>query len=435
MAPKTIVRAITFVAAAGLLLPPGFSQGRGGTTPSAPAGGGTTGTTGAGAGTPTTTSPGRTTPTSPTSPNNTNTQQQPAMTQPIFISGRVMMEDGTAPSEPATIERVCGSSTRAEGYTDSKGYFSIELGRQNGVMQDASESQVGRDFGMGGMGGMGSSGSGSGLGGNGMGGMGADMRLMNCELRARLSGYRSQVVNLANRRPMDNPDIGVILLHRMAPSEGTTVSASSLAAPKDAKKAFDKGMDALKKRKPEDAVKAFEKAVDVYPGYATAWYELGRLQMAKGDKEAALKSFDTSAKADPKYVAPLVEIAILDVQDQNWKEVAQVTDQAAKLDSFDYPQVFLFNAVANFNLRNVEAAEKSARQAEKLDTRHQYPKSSHLIGIIMAQRKDYQGAAEQFRSYLKFAPGASDAATVRTQLDQIEKLTAQGAAAVDKEEK
>src|SRR6185436_14030890 len=105
--------------------------------------------------------------------------------------------------------------------------------------------------------------------------VGSDSRLLGCELRARLVGYRSQMVSLSNRRALDNPDIGIILLHKLTPNEGGTISATSLAAPKDAKKAFEKGIDFLKKKKPEDALKSFEKAVELYPKYATAWYELG----------------------------------------------------------------------------------------------------------------------------------------------------------------
>ena len=352
------------------------------------------------------------------------------MTQPIFISGRVLLEDGTPPPEFAVIETVCGGNTHAEGYADTKGYFAIELGRRNGVLQDASESP-GNYNGYGGANNSGISGGGFGSGtgiGSGMGSGGSsELRFANCELRAKLAGYRSQMVSLANRRPMDNPEIGVILMHRLSPNEGTIVSMNSLSAPKDARKAFEKGADAMKKRKTDDAMKAYQKAVTLFPDYAAAWYEIGKLQMGLEDKESARKSFDLAAKADPKFVAPLLEIAVLEVQAQNWKGVVETTDLASKLDSFDYPQLFLFNAVANYNLRNIEAAEKSAIQVEKLDTRHQYPKASHLLGVILAQRKDYTAAAEKFRVYLKFAPTASDAATVRSQLDQVEKFTAQSA--------
>ena len=48
--------------------------------------------------------------------------------------------------------------------------------------------------------------------------------------RAQAPGFRSDVVNLVSRNPMDNPDIGLIVLHRMGNVEGTSVSATSLLA-------------------------------------------------------------------------------------------------------------------------------------------------------------------------------------------------------------
>jgi hypothetical protein len=51
------------------------------------------------------------------------------MQQPIFLSGRVMMEDGT-PAANAVIQRV--QRLALQGLTDSRGYFSIQLGARNG---------------------------------------------------------------------------------------------------------------------------------------------------------------------------------------------------------------------------------------------------------------------------------------------------------------
>ena len=95
--------------------------------------------------------PGRTTPTPGQNPN--DRMQFPEMgPRPIFISGKVMMDDGTAPSEQVVIERVCNGSPRPEGYTDSKGHFSFELGRNQATMVDASYSNN-DDNGFGGLGG------------------------------------------------------------------------------------------------------------------------------------------------------------------------------------------------------------------------------------------------------------------------------------------
>jgi tetratricopeptide (TPR) repeat protein len=343
------------------------------------------------------------------------------MPVPVPISGRVMVDDGTPPPETVVIERVCNGSTHAEGYTDRKGYFSIDLGMNRGVMQDASTS--GRPFNDTGMSVPGQAQMSSGMSGGAM----SDQRYMNCDLRASLPGYRSQVVSLANRRAMDNPDVGTIFLHRLGNVEGRIVSAISLAAPKDARKAFEKGMDLAKKNKLDDAMKNYQKAVDVYPKYAAAWFELGKLQAARGQADAAHQSFDAAVEADPKFLNPYLELSRLALGAKNWRELADVSGRAVKLDPFDYPQQFFFNSVANFNLQNMDAAEKSAREAEKLDTQHHYPQVSHLLGVILAQRQDYTGAAGEMRNYLKFAPGAADAATVRAQLDQLEKLSAQSA--------
>jgi tetratricopeptide (TPR) repeat protein len=418
MSPRISVRVSTVVIAAALSMPVGYSQGRGG----APAGGGGgTGTTGTPS-TGTTGTPGPGTGRGiPTTPSTNPTPTQPTIQQPVFVSGKVLMEDGAPPTESVAIERVCGGQQHTEGYTDSKGYFSLELGRRNnGVLVDASEDTSG--FNSGGM--MGNSSAG-GLNSRGMGSMGlGDARFINCELRARLAGYRSQVVSLANRRALDNPDIGTILLHRIGSSEGSTVSAVSLAAPKDARKAYEKGMDLLKKKKADDAIKSFQKAAELYPKYSIALTQLGKLQMMRGETEPARESFQTAIQADPKFVVPYVELSFLESQGQHWKEVAAATETATKLDPFSYPQAYFLNAVANYNLKNMEAAEKSAREAERLDTRHQFPKNTHLLGIILAQRQDFTGAAEQFKAYLKLAPEASDAATVKNQLEQVEKISA-----------
>jgi len=339
-----------------------------------------------------------------------------------------MLEDGTAPSGQVVIETVCSGSPHGEGYTDTKGYFSIELGGRNSVIQDASEMSSFR--GTMGSNGMTGGGSPSTFGGNET----AERKYMGCDLQAKLAGYRSQTVSLAGRRAMDNPDVGIILLHRTGPAEeGKTVSAVSLAAPKDAKKAYDKALEAIKKKKFEEAQKSLEKAVEVYPKYATAWYELGMLQAGQGKMDMARKYFDTAVECDPKFVKPYMQIAILEIQAQKWSSVVDVTDKLVKLDPFDYPQAYFFNSVANYNLQNIEAAEKSALAAERLDTRHAIPKVSHLLGMILAMKKDYPGAADRFKAYLKFAPDAPDAARVRTQLAEVEKITAASAPAKEQQ--
>src|SRR5438105_12789379 len=85
----------------------------------------------------------------PTPPPNTagrnTTNPSIDLNRGIFLSGKVMMDDGTAPPEPVRIERICsGGAPRAEAYTDSKGRFSFQLGQNTGsITQDASFDDLG----------------------------------------------------------------------------------------------------------------------------------------------------------------------------------------------------------------------------------------------------------------------------------------------------
>ena len=432
MSPRR-VRFLTVVGLALLLVGLAFGQGKGPTPPPSSGGAGSGGAGAGGAGNAGNT--GRTTTNLPSN-TNPNVPNTPNIPRPIFLSGKVVIDDGSALPEPASIIRVCNGNPHTEGYTDSDGNFGIELGNETGVMQDASETGGGGP-GMGRPPGMGvptgttpSAGMGAGtLNSNSMATSGyGDRRLLNCELQARLAGFRSQSVMLVDHRPMDNPDIGTILLHRNSKAdEGSTVSAKSLAAPKDARKAFDKGLELVKKGKIDDAFHDFQKAVMLYPSYATAWCELGKIEAAHGQADIARGSFQEALKADPKYVDPYLQLSRLALNAKNWTELAGFTGKAIELDSFDYPQEFLFDAVAHYNLHDFDAAGKSIQRAETLDTRHEFPQIAYLKGLVQIQHKQYTEAAENLRTYLKLAPSAEDAPKVREQLTQLEKFLSQSA--------
>jgi len=320
----------------------------------------------------------------------------------ILINGKVVIDDGSVPSEPVRIERVCGSRTRPEGFTDMKGHFQFTLGQEQGVMPDASET-TGR------------------LSNSNPNGGVRESQLMGCDLRAVLPGFRSDTVSLANHRYLDNPDVGTIVLHRMANVEGLTTSATSALAPKDARKSFEKGLEAVKKGKPDDAQKDFEKAVEVYPKYAAAWYQLGRVYEQRDHLDQARNAYNQSMAADSKYISPYERMYMFALNEQKWEEAANLTDRVIRLNPYDFPMAFYFNAVANAQLNKLDAAERSAREAVKLDSQKQNPRSYYILGYILAQKQDFAAAADCLRTYLKEAPDSKDADAVRKQLGEIDK--------------
>jgi Flp pilus assembly protein TadD len=324
------------------------------------------------------------------------------------------MEDGTPPPDSAVIETVCNGVARPEGYTDTKGGFSIRLGQKTHMAADATlsseETRCG-DFG-----------SSLPVGFGSLSGTTSERHLIECELRASLPGYRSDLVMLSGRRRGDNPDVGTIVLRRRGDVEGATISASSLQAPKAARKAYDKGRKALRKSKWAEGRRQFEKAVQIHPKYAAAWFELGIALEQQGKLDEARKAHGQAIASDAKFVKPYLQLAAIAATERNWKEVAENTERVMKLDPFHFPVAYFYNSAANYNLRNLDAAEKSAREALKLDKQHQFPKIHNLLGVILAEKGDWPGAAQHMRSYLQLVPDAPDRQVVQKRLSELEKL-------------
>ncbi len=334
--------------------------------------------------------------------------------RPVYISGKVAIEDGSAASN-ITIERVCGGVAKTVAYSDSNGHFNFQWDDRSMIVTDASDAGSGRKN---------SGGFGSSQSAGGANALAADPfgnRMMNCELRANVPGFTSTSVDLFNRRISDNPDVGTLLLHRIAGIEGSSISVTSMMAPKPAKKAFEHGLQSLLKSKPNDAAKDFEKAVALYPEYADAWVNLGKLRVGQQSIDAAREAFRKAMEADPKVVTPYMELGLLAAKDANWQESCKYLDRAVELDPVDFPQAWYADAVANFNLGRYEAAEKGARAAVKLDPRHVNPRSSYLLALVLIEKPDYAGAAAELATYIKLAPNAPDAREAAAKLAELEK--------------
>ena len=327
------------------------------------------------------------------------------ISQPVFISGRVLLDGGGTVSEPVAIERVCNGSARREGYTDFKGHFQLSIGTQNFGFQDASENDP-RAL------------SAAPVRNTGGSANRQSLSLQGCELRAVLAGYQSSSVILRpNLGDSFQLDVGTIVLKRMGDMRGNAVSVTSMAAPKDARQAFEKGSKAFEAEKMTEAQKQFEKAVRIYPQYAAAWSKLGDVQHREKNLEEARKSYEKSLEADPQYLNPMYGLTLIAVVEKNWHEAAQRSAQV-----LGFPNALFFNAVANYNLGNFEVAEDSAKKYKAGSSWHQYPTVCLLLGNILERKQDFAGAAQQLRDYLATEPTtAADAAQVTEDVKRLEK--------------
>ncbi len=381
-------------------------------------GGGATG--GRGGGTPGTGTPDRTTPTQPRTPQE-QMPRMPEMRRPIYLQGNVILDNGEPAPPNVVIERFCSGQSIPEDYTDSKGRFSFEVGRNTQFIADASTSaQSGNPmsndpFGRGG---------GSTFGVPNSQGI-SERDLMGCELRAVLPGYRSTTIQLAGHRLFDNPNVGTIVLRKLGDVEGLTISMTSLEAPKTAKKAFDKGVKHAQKERWDKAVDEIRLAVEEYPEYAEAWFTLGQLYEAQQQPDSAREAYGKAVAADKKFVKPYLQLAHMDARASDWQAVAQTTDEILRLNPYDFPEAYFLSSVAHLNLNNHPEAEKSAREAIEMNHWRQRPQLEQILGLALAYQNNYGEAVDHLKKYLALAPDSQNAPQVQKQVAQLERFLAE----------
>jgi len=331
----------------------------------------------------------------------------------VFFSGRVMLDDGTAPADPVRIERVCEGRAQFETWTDLKGRFGFKVTSKasdaesgDASIPGALPADVNKPI-------------------NGTASqysMPITSELRNCELRAVLSGYRSENVSMAIKSVMDDARLGTLILHPLSRATTLTVSATTLEAPSNAKKAYEKGLEQLHAQKTELAAAEFAKAVRIFPRFAVAWYHLGNLRENKNDFTGAAEAWKQAQACDPRYVRPLEGLTALADRQGDWTDSEKYSRQWIALDPEDFPAAYLFNAVANAQLNKADEAERAAREGLRVDKEQRLPRLDYVLGLILMDKKQYTESALFFRKYLELAPNAHDAAAVRAQLPKLAEL-------------
>lgn len=305
------------------------------------------------------------------------------------LTGNVDVTGGAVPWEPITITVLCDGTPKYTTGTDSKGLFSIVSSEDRGPNTvKADPKPVAAQF-------------------------------VGCNVQAALPGFNSSSLPISTRYVLDSTNIGTIHLSREENSGGSAVSSTTASAPKDAAKSFEKARAAYLENKPDKAAKELQKAVQAYPQFAEAWYQLGRIQEA-GNSPEAYGSFSKAAAADPKFVLPHEHMATLAAAAQKWQDVLDESNKALELDPRGNARVWYYNALGNFQLKNVEPAEASAKKALAMDPLHQEPNTEQLLAVVLASKQDYAGALEHLKNCLTYFPPGPSLDLVKQQIAQLE---------------
>ena len=143
--------------------------------------------------------------------------------------------------------------------------------------------------------------------------------------------------------------------------------------------------------------------MQIYPQYAEAWYQLGRIQEQSNPKSAQ-NSFQKAAAADANYFPPYEQLAALTAQKHKYPELLEHTTHALQLDPRGTANLWYYNAMANQNLGHYDVAKSSAERSLQMDPLHAQPNTEQLLSVILVSQHDYAGALEHLRNCLTYYP-------------------------------
>jgi len=106
---------------------------------------------------------------------------------------------------------------------------------------------------------------------------------------------------------------------------------------------------------------------------------------------------------------------------KDWQGAAKASDALIKADSKKtFTEIYLHQAVARYALKDLDGATASAQQAIQLKS----TRAEYVLGRILEAKGDAAAAREHMSKYLDMDKNTSDAALIRTHLENIGKTPA-----------
>lgn len=197
-----------------------------------------------------------------------------------------------------------------------------------------------------------------------------------------------------------------------------TVASTDLAAPKKARKAYERGRAALQKGDSEEARQQLEKAVAEYPCFARALTSLGVARSVQRQFEPAESSLKKALECDSGYLEAYLQLAILLNVERKYAE--NIANLRTGLGHFPGEwQLYEQLGAAEGGAGRYSEAEQAFAKAESLDPT--LPPEFHLkVAGRYVSWKQYDKARAEMRAYLAAEPNGRFAEETRRTISNME---------------
>lgn len=197
------------------------------------------------------------------------------------------------------------------------------------------------------------------------------------------------------------------------------VPAMRLRIPEGARRAFERGTEAMQQQLWEKSRASFEAAIHEYPQYDMAYNGLGLVQMQLNQIEAARQSFSKALELNPDYAGANRNLARILLSEHKVAEALPLLERSLATEP-DNVWALTNAANAEFLLHDFANAIQYARKAHALP--HQAFPIVHIIAARSLEAAAHPAQAlEEYRLYLQEDPKGPDAKRAQEAVERLRK--------------
>ena len=213
--------------------------------------------------------------------------------------------------------------------------------------------------------------------------------------------------------------------HEESRAPNGMVAASTLKAPDNARKEFERGRHLLNEKKDlARSIAAFHRAIELYPGYADAYFLMGTAQMQTSATSDAEVSFRKAIALNGHMTAPYYPFALLLFGQHRYAEEKELLLTAEKLDATDWRWPF---ELARCHAQQGQW-ESAQRYGVVANERASAPAKVHLLlADIYANSDRPREAVAELELFAKLDPKSSYMERVREVLPILRQRAAASA--------
>ena len=189
------------------------------------------------------------------------------------------------------------------------------------------------------------------------------------------------------------------------------VGESAQKVPKDARKAFERGLKLKENNESAKALDSLSRAIELFPEYFQALTERGDLYVLQRKLTEAAADFARALKINDRDGPALRGSGYCKLEKKEFVQAVGDFERSISVEP-DNANTYLLLGIANLELDRREPAREALQKALSFSN-HTMPRAHIYLANLYALEHHYVEAADEIHKYLDADPGSADAGEMR----------------------